>query len=219
MIPSFAIERAQELIFDLNHFAEKKLLPKVKVYLDSPMAIKATEVFKKHTKFYNEEIKLLLEKGDNPFEFPGLTYSNKVEDSKKINQTNKPCIIIAGSGMCTAGRIKHHIKQNIGDPRNTILFVGFQVIGSLGYWIKKGEKRIRLLGTERIVKAQVESIESFSAHADYNGLIDWIKNFKQKPKKVFITHGDEEATISLSDKIKKLNIKTYIPDMFEEILI
>jgi metallo-beta-lactamase family protein len=217
MIPSFAIERAQELLYDLNGFVEKKLMPKIPVFLDSPMAIKATEVFKKHPEEYNKEIKDLLDSGDNPFSFPGLSYSNTVDDSKKINTIKTPLIVIAGSGMCTAGRIKHHIKNYIEDPKNTILFVGYQVQGTLGYWIKKGEKRVRLLGTEVNVRANVETIDSFSAHADYKSLLTWLKNFNPKPQKVFICHGDEEAAISFSKKVQKLGLKTYIPNMQESL--
>jgi metallo-beta-lactamase family protein len=140
-----------------------------------------------------------------------------VQDSIKLNSINEPCIIIAGSGMCTGGRIKHHIKHNIWNKRNTMLFVGYQAKGTLGYYIKKGEKRIRLLGTEIAVKASIESIDSFSAHADYRELLHWLKFFNPKPKKVFIVHGEEEAMIPFSKRIEKLGIKTKIPDMKEEI--
>ena len=219
MIPSFAIERTQELLYELNEFVEKSLIPRIKVFIDSPMAIKATEVFKKHPECYDKQIKQILDTGDNPFSFPGLKYSKTVEDSKSINQLNEPCIIIAGSGMCTGGRIKHHIKYHISNPKNTILFVGYQVPGTLGYYIKKGEKRVRLLGTEVDVNAKVESIESFSAHADYKELLTWLRNFSPKPKKAFIVHGDEEAANSFSKKVEKQGIKTYIPSMEEKIVI
>ena len=219
MIPSFAIERAQEILYDINEFVEKEMMPPVKVYLDSPMAIKATEVFKKHPECYNCEIRQILENRDNPFSFPGLVYSESVADSKKINEVNEPCIIIAGSGMCTAGRIKHHIKHNIGNPKNTILFVGYQVEGTLGYWIKQGESKIRLLGTEVMVKAKVESIESYSGHADYQGLLDWLKYVSPKPKKAFIVHGDEKAAISFSEKVETMGIPTKIPSRCEKLLL
>jgi len=219
MIPSFAIERAQELLYDINEFVEKKIMPEMNVYLDSPMAIKATEVFRKHPEDYDKKIKAILDSGDDPFNFKGLVYSKTVDDSKRIDILNKPCIVIAGSGMCTAGRIKHHIKHSIEDPKSTILFVGYQVHGTLGYWIKKGEKRIRLLGTEKTVNAKVESIDSFSAHADYKELLSWLGNFNPKPKKVFITHGDEEVCYSFAKKINKLGIKTKVPSRMEKIVI
>jgi len=218
MIPSFAIERAQEVVYDLNEFVEKDLMPKMQVYIDSPMAIKTTEVFKNHPECYDEEIKAIFDSGDNPFKFPGLIYSESVEDSKAINSIDKPCIIIAGSGMCTGGRIKHHILHNIGNPKNTILFVGFQVEGTLGYWIQKGEKKIRLLGKQVFVQAAVETIDSYSAHADYAGLINWIRYFSPKPK-VFIVHGDAKCALAFSEKIEKLGFKTHIPNMGESILL
>ena len=119
--------------------------------------------------------------------------------------------------MCTGGRIKHHIRNNIENEKNTILFVGYQVKGTLGYWIKKGESKVRLLGTEKYVVSKVESIDSFSAHSDYEGLLNWLRHFSPKPKKVFITHGDEESAVSFSEKVEKLGIKTHIPDMGESI--
>jgi len=219
LIPSFAIERTQELLYDINEFVEKNIMPKIDVYIDSPMAIKATEVFKKHPECYDDEIKALLETGDNPFSFPGLKLSKTVDDSKKLDELEKPCIIIAGSGMCTGGRIKYHIKNCIEDPKNTILFVGYQVQGTLGYWIKKGAKTIRLLGTERKVNAKVASIDSFSAHADYQGLLNWLKHFSTKPTKVFIVHGDQKVSLEFSKKVNKLGLKTYIPRMKEKIII
>jgi metallo-beta-lactamase family protein len=217
LIPSFAIERSQELLYDINEFVEKNLMPPINIYLDSPMAIKSTEVFKKHPECYDQEIKALLKSGDNPFTFPGLTYSESTDNSKRLDHLKEPCVIIAGSGMCTGGRIKHHIRQYIDDPKNTILFVGYQVQGTLGYWIKEGRSKIKLLGVEARVRSKVESIDSFSGHADYKGLLNWLKYFTPSPKKVFITHGDEKSAVSLSDKIKKLGIDTYIPGMKDSI--
>lgn len=219
LIPSFAIERAQELLYDMNEFAEKGIMPKMNVYLDSPMAIKATEVFKAHEECYNDEIKQVIANGDNPFHFPGLIYSETVDDSRNIGNDKKPFVVIAGSGMCTAGRIKMHIKNYISDPNSTILFVGFQVEGTLGYWIKKGEKKVRLLGSEVDVNAEVKSIDSFSGHADYKGLLNWLKYFSPKPKKVFICHGEEKTIIKFSKRVKKLSLKAYIPTMGEKIVL
>ena len=179
-------------------------MPKIRVYLDSPMAIKATEIFKKHYEDYNDEVKAIMDSGDNPFHFPGLVYSESVDDSKKINEEKKQYIVIAGSGMCTAGRIKHHILNNIENPKNTILFVGYQVPGTLGYWIKKGEKKVKLLGKVASVNAKVESIDSFSGHADYKGLLEWLGYFYPRPKKVFITHGEEKVAKEFAKKVEKL---------------
>lgn len=215
MIPSFAIERTQELLYEINGFVEKNLIPEMNVYLDSPMAIKATEVFKKHPEFYNDELRQLVESGDDPFHFHGLTYTPSVDESKGILNDKKPHIIIAGSGMCTAGRIKHHILNHIGDEKNTILFVGYQAYGTLGYWIRKGEQRIRLLGKQAEVKAKVEDIEGYSGHADYENLLNWLKNMKPKPKKVFLIHGEEDSLKSMSEKVTVLGMDNRIPRMMD----
>jgi metallo-beta-lactamase family protein len=217
MIPSFAVERAQEIIYCIGEFMQAGLIPKMKVYLDSPMAMKATNVFAKYEKYYNEDVKKSFEKRNNPFNFPELIYTPTVEESKALNAINEPCIIVAGNGMCSAGRIKHHIKNNIENPKNTLLFVGYQVEGSLGYWIKKGEKRIRLLGAEMDVNAKIEDIEEFSAHADYKGLISWLKNYSPKPKKVFIAHGEEKQEIAFSKRLEGEKFNFHIPSMGETI--
>lgn len=219
MIPSFAVERAQEILYCIELFQKKKLIPGMDVYLDSPMAMKATEVFKNYPQYYNDSVAKSLKEDRDLFSFPGLIYTKSVEESKKINSVTKPCIVIAGNGMCTAGRIKHHIRNSIDNPKNTLLFVGFQAQGTLGYWLKKGEKRVRLLGVEVDVKSRIESIEGFSAHADYGELISWLKNFSPKPKKVFITHGEEEQAIAFSKRISDLGYENYIPSMNEEIEI
>ena len=218
MIPSFTIERAQEIIYYLGEFMHDNLIPRMKVYLDSPMAIKASKVFTKYPEYYNEDIKKSLKKRKNLFDFPELIKVSTVEESKSINGIKEPCIIIAGSGMCSAGRIKYHIKDKIMDPKNTLMFIGYQAKGTLGYWIKKGEKRIRLLGAQVDVNAKIESIDGFSAHADYKGLISWLKNYSPKPKKVFIVHGEEEQSIAFSKRLDKERFNHYIPS-FEEKLI
>jgi metallo-beta-lactamase family protein len=183
------------------------------------MAIKATEVFSRHPEYYNKRVAESLEENENPFDFPRLIYTRTTNESKALNFINKPCIIIAGNGMCSAGRIKHHIRNSIDDEKNALLFVGFQAQGTLGYWMKKGEKKIRLLGVEVEVKAKIESLEGFSAHADYEGLIKRLKNFSPKPKKVFITHGEEEQALAFSKRISKLGYENCVPSMEDEIVI
>jgi metallo-beta-lactamase family protein len=217
MIPSFTIERAQEILYYLGEFMHENLIPKIKVYLDSPMAIKATKVFTKYPEYYNDEIKKSLKKRENLFDFPELAKLSTPDESKSINGIKEPCIIIAGNGMCSAGRIKYHIKDKIMDPKNTLMFIGYQAQGTLGYWIKKGEKRIRLLGRVVDVNAKIESIDGFSAHADYKGLISWLKNYSPKPKKVFIVHGEEEQSIAFSKRLDKENFNSYIPTFEEEL--
>ena len=217
MIPSFAVERAQEIIYCIGKFQADGLIPKMNVYLDSPMAMKATEVFSKHREYYNESVLKTIKNRKDAFSFPGLIYTKTTKESKTLNDIQKACIIIAGNGMCSAGRIKHHIRNSISNNKNTLLFVGFQAQNTLGYWLKRGEKRIKLLGVEIDVKAKIESIEGFSAHADYDELIEWLNNFSPKPKKVFVTHGEEEQIKVFSKRISKLKFDNYAPSMNEEI--
>jgi len=217
MIPSFAIERAQEIIYYIGKFMQQGTIPKMNVYLDSPMAIKATDVFEKYSEYFNDNIQKTYDDKRDPFNFPQLIKTVDVSASKSINTITKPCIIIAGNGMCTAGRIKHHIRNNIGDPNSTLLFIGYQVPGTLGYWLKKGEKIVKLLGVEEKVNAKVESIDSFSAHADYPTLIKWLNNFAPKPKKIFVVHGEEEQAIAFSQRINKEGFTSVVPSIGDEI--
>lgn len=217
MIPSFAVERTQELLFYIGKFMEDGDIPKMPVFLDSPMAIRSTDVFRKFMRYFNDDVQERLKETNDVFGFPELTLTKSREESKEINGVSDPCIIIAGNGMCSAGRIKHHIANNIEDPKNTLLFVGFQVDGTLGYWIKNGEKSVHLLGREVKVKAKVESIEGFSAHADRVGLIKWLKNYSSKPKKVFIIHGDPDQMSAFSKRIAKEGYENYIPSLNESI--
>ncbi|MBT6995598.1 MBL fold metallo-hydrolase [Candidatus Woesearchaeota archaeon] len=210
LIPSFAIERTQELLFALHKFAKTKKMPKEKVFLDSPLAIRATKVFEKHTEVYDEEIKKEMPK---PFYFDGLEFTQKTNESMKLNHYNQPAIIIAGSGMCTGGRIRHHFKHGLWDPKNTVLFVGYQAEGTLGRHILEGAKKVRMLGTETVVKAKVVKINSFSAHADYRELIKWLDGFKKKPTEVFIVHSEKESMLSFKTRIDKKGYKSYIPKL------
>lgn len=217
MIPSFAVERTQELLFYIGKFMEDGTIPKIPVFLDSPMAIKSTEVFGKYIKYFNEEVQNRFKETNDVFNFPELSLTRSRAESIQINGVSEPCIIIAGNGMCSAGRIKHHILNNIENEKNTLLFVGFQVEGTLGYWIKKGEKNIRLLGREVEVKSKIETIEGFSAHADKVELLKWLKKFSPKPKKVFITHGDLEQQEALSKTLTKEKYESYIPSLNESL--
>ncbi len=214
-IPSFAVERTQELLYNIGQYMEEGAIPKMPVFLDSPMAIRSTDVFRKFMRYFNADVQERFKETNDVFGFPELTLTRTRAESIEINGVTEPAIIIAGNGMCSAGRIKHHIANNIEDEKNTLLFIGFQVEGTLGYWIKKGEKHIRLLGKELEVKAKIESIEGFSAHADKVGLLKWIKNFSPKPKKVFITHGDLEQQEALVKTLAKEKLESYIPSLNE----
>lgn len=215
-IPSFAIERTQELLYSFNKLIKNGKFPDEKIFLDSPLAIKATEVFKSHPECFDEEA---LHKYRNPFNFPNLIYTKSVEESKKLNNYIKPCIIIAGSGMCTGGRIRHHFRNGIWDTKNTLLFVGYQAEGTLGRYILEGAKKIRMMGMEVEVNADIRKINSFSAHADYRDLLKWADGFKRIPKKVFIVHGEEAAAKSLKLKLELKEFKCHIPGLGEKIEI
>jgi metallo-beta-lactamase family protein len=216
LIPSFAVERTQELLYAFKSLIDQGKFPYEKVFLDSPLAIKATEIFKRHRKFFDEEA---LKKYKDPFTFPTLVYCSKTEDSVKLNDYEKPCIIIAGSGMCTGGRIRQHLKHGLWNPKNTVLFVGFQAEGTLGRYILEGAKKIKMMGMDIVVKASVAKINSFSAHADYEDILRWVDGFKVKPKKFFIVHGEEKAAKSLKNRLEKKGCECYIPGLRESVQI
>jgi metallo-beta-lactamase family protein len=220
VIPSFALERTQELLYHLNGLLNEDRIPHLLAFVDSPMAVKITEVFKKHPELFDEETMEQLEAGDQPCDFPGLTMSRTVDQSKAINHIKGTAIIIAGSGMCTGGRIKHHLKNNIGRPESTILFVGYQSQGTLGRIILDGAETVRIFGEEHEVKARIEKISGFSAHADQNELYQWISSLKQPPRKVFITHGEEDQATALQ---KLLTDKTgwtcVVPEYEQEVVL
>ena len=211
MIPSFAIERTQELLFYL-HRLERDGKLKENVYLDSPLAIEATRVFNDHASYFPPRVK---QEFQNPFTFKRLKFLKTQEESQTMNDYPNPCVIIAGNGMCTAGRIRYHLKNHLWDARNTLLFVGFQAVGTTGRFILEGSKLVKMMGIEVAVKAEVRKIEGFSSHADSNGLIRWISGFRNKPKKVFIVHGEEPSSIAFGEKLKGLGFRAYIPRLNE----
>ncbi len=203
IIPSFAVERSQELLYYLNELIDEKCLPHMMVFLDSPMAVKVTEIFKKHPELFDKEMIGHLKDGTSPFDLPGLSLVQSAHQSKAINQIRGTAIIISGSGMCTGGRIKHHLANNIGSPANTILFVGYQADGTLGRSILEGEKEVRILGETYSVEARVAKINGFSAHADRSELTRWLGGFKQAPRHLFVVHGEVNAAGSFADHIAK----------------
>ncbi|MBN1845014.1 MAG: MBL fold metallo-hydrolase [Sedimentisphaerales bacterium] len=193
VIPSFAIERSQELLYYLNDlFREKKICPLL-AFLDSPMAVRVTEVFQNHPEMFDEQMKQRVRAGESPFDFPGLTMSRTTSQSKAINQIKGTVIIIAGSGMCTGGRIKHHLVNNISRPESTILFVGYQAVGTLGRHILEEPDEVRILGQKRPVRARIERIGGFSAHADREELLKWLGGMENHPRGLFLVHGEEEV--------------------------
>jgi metallo-beta-lactamase family protein len=198
IIPSFALERSQELLYHLNELFLRKEIPPLVVFLDSPMAIRITEVFKRHADLFDKEMMQRLRQGNSFFSFENLKIVQTVEESKAINNIKGSSIIIAGSGMVTGGRVKHHIVNNVRRAESTILFVGYQAEGTPGRILLDGTKKFRLLGQIHPVKAHIEQIDGFSAHADRDGLLDWLDDIRVPPRCVFITHGEEKAAISFA---------------------
>ena len=225
IIPSFAVGRAQEVIYELNKEKESydsklKKLFSVPVFVDSPLAISATEVFRNNLDCYDEEAREYIDNGENPLDFPGLKFTRSADESRALNERNDSSIIISASGMCEAGRIKHHLKHNLWRKESTILFVGYQARGTLGRKLVDGAKKVKIFGEDISVNARIEMIEGFSGHADKNGLLEWIGGFKRKPAKIFIVHGEEESMVDFSSEInEKFNIDTIIPDKGESFVI
>lgn len=193
IVPSFALQRAQEILYYLNILKLENRIPYMKIYLDSPMAIKITEVFKRHTELFDRKMQELLKRHQSPFDFSGLEMVETTDESKALNSMKGTSMIIAGSGMCTGGRIKHHLANNISRPESTILFIGYQAEGTLGRLILSGTKQVRIFGQQHVVRARIVQIQGFSAHADRNDLLRWFSKLAVKPKHVFVTHGEENA--------------------------
>ncbi len=213
VIPTFAVERAQEVLFYLSRLTREKKVPPLLCFLDSPMALEVTEVFERHQESMDEETKELYRLHQNPFRFPGLKMVRRREESKAINQIRGSCLIMAGSGMCTGGRIKHHLVHNISRPESTILFVGYQAPGTLGRQILDGNPEVRILGQIFPVRAKIKQINAFSAHADRNFLLEWLSSFRQPPQQIFLTHGEEQVLENfrhaLSPQFPSVSIPSY----------
>jgi len=198
IVPSFALERSQEMLYHLNELLLRKEIPPVPVFLDSPMAIRITEVFKRHAELFDKEMMQRLRQGNSFFSFENLRIVQSVEESKAINSIKGSSIIIAGSGMVTGGRVKHHIVNNIRRPESTILFIGYQAEATPGRILLDGAREIRLLGQMHPVRAHIEKIDGFSAHADRDGLLAWLSDIRVPPRCVFVTHGEEKAATSFA---------------------
>jgi metallo-beta-lactamase family protein len=202
VIPSFALERSQEVLYYLNTFLLEGRIPHLKVFVDSPMAVSVTEVFEHHPELFDQEMQNFLRQGESPFDFPELTLARTTEESKAINQAAGSNVIIAGSGMCTGGRVKHHLVNNISREESTILFVGYQAVGTLGRQIVDGAKTVRILGQYYPVRARIAHLNGFSAHADRDGLIRWLSSLRKPPRRVFVTHGELDASQNLAGLIR-----------------
>ncbi len=216
IIPAFAVGRTQEMLFYFRKIKAEGLVTghgNFKVYMDSPLAIEATTIFGKNMEqCFSEEALELAKNGVNPLTFPGLRYAITSDESKLINYDDSPKVIISASGMCDAGRIRHHLKYNLWREESTVLFVGYQAVGTLGRILLDGVENVKLMGEDIDVLARIETLEGFSGHADMNGLIKWLQAFKEKPEKVFVVHGEAGVCDSFADKLKKeLGYDTYAP--------
>lgn len=226
VIPSFAVGRTQEILYELNKLKEERedkefiekyeKLMKAPVFVDSPLAISATQIFRENMDLFEEEVKEEIQRGDNPLEFPGLQFTQTPEESRALNESKIPSIIISASGMCEVGRIKHHLKHNLWNPNSTILFVGYQAPGTLGDKIVNGAKKVTIFGEEIAVNARIEYIEGYSGHADQEWLLNFVYSFITKPKHIFLVHGEPEGQKILKEKIlETTNIPVTIPEYGE----
>ena len=203
VVPSFALERSQEMLYYMNQLLLENRIPHLMVFLDSPMAISITEVFKNHSELFDRDMAELVLKKKSPFSFPNLVMTQTTEESKAINHIKGSVMIIAGSGMCAGGRIKHHLVSNISRRESTILFVGYQAVGTLGRQLIDGVKKVRILGNYHPVKAKIEQIHGFSSHADRNELLNWLSGLKKAPRRVFVVHGEDKSATSFGNLLKE----------------
>ncbi len=215
VIPAFSVGRTQEMLYFLRRIKTEELLPEFpnfEVYIDSPLAVEATSIFNKNVEdCFDEEALELVHQGINPITFPGLRMSITSDESKAINFDEKPKVILSASGMCEAGRVRHHLKHNLWRKDSTILFVGFQVPGTLGHSLLNGVKQVKLFGEEVEVRAKILNLRGLSGHADKNKLTEWISHFEEKPKRVFVVHGDDAVAESFANHLKGLQFNAYAP--------
>ena len=203
VVPAFAVERTQKFVFMLKEMMEAGQIPRLPVFCDSPMAIKAVNIYLKYEDEYSEEARSLIRKYGSPLEWPGFAFASTPEESKKINEVHYPTIIVSSSGMATGGRVLHHLSQRLPDPKNTVLFIGFQAPGTRGFNIKSGAKEVKIFGDFVQVRAQIVAFEQFSDHADPPELLEWLRTFKQKPNVTYLVHGEPAASSQLRDTMTK----------------
>ena len=201
VVPAFAVERTQKFLFLLKELMESNRIPRVPVFVDSPMAIKAVEICMRYTGEFNEEALELIRKYGSPLEWQGFTFAAKQEESKQINDQHYPCIIVSSSGMVTGGRVLHHLMHRLSDPRNQVIFIGFQAPGTRGAIIKSGAKSVRIFSEEVYIRAHVDALEQFSDHADTQELLRWLRTFKKQPRTTFLVHGEPQAASLLQEAI------------------
>lgn len=218
MIPAFAIERTQQLLFELNALVQKKEIPELDIFLDSPMAIRVTEVIKRFPQYYDTQAKKLVASGEDFFDFPGLKVCLTRDESMAINAARRPKVVIAGAGMMNGGRILHHLVRYLGDARSTVLIIGYQAAGTLGRQLYEKERTVRVLDQHIEVRAEVASIGAYSAHADQNKLVSWVRTAAGLPEKVFCTHGEEGAAVALATRLQgELGVDATVPRIFDTV--
>jgi len=203
VVPAFAVERTQKFVFMMKELMESGQIPRIPVYCDSPMAIKAVEIYMKYEDEYTDEARTLIKKYGSPLEWPGFTFASTADESKKINEVHGPSIIISSSGMVTGGRILHHLAQRLPDPKNTVIFIGFQAPGTRGSTIKSGAKEVKIFGDFVSIRAQIAAFEQFSDHADPPELLQWLHTFPKKPGVTYLVHGEPAAAAQLRDTMAK----------------
>jgi metallo-beta-lactamase family protein len=201
VVPAFAVERTQKFLFLLKELMETEQIPRVPVHADSPMAIKAVQVFLKHEEEFSDDTKAMIAKYGSPLEWPNFYFDTTIDDSKKINESKYPAIIVSSSGMVTGGRVLHHLIHRLPDPKNLVLFIGFQAPGTRGYTIKSGEKEVKMFGEIVPIRCQIASLEQFSDHADTPELLEWLQTFQRPPKQTFLVHGEPAASSQLRQAI------------------
>ncbi len=220
VVPSFALERTQEVLWYLNELIGVKRIPHLLVFVDSPMAVRVTDVFEKHPEILDAQMHGLIARRASPFQFSGLKLIRTVEQSKAINSISGTVMIIAGAGMCNGGRVKHHLETNLSRPESTVLFVGYQAAGTLGRQILDGRPEVRLFGKMRQVRAKIESIPGFSAHADRDELTRWLSGMQKPPRRVFVTHGEAEASAAFAKHIDEhFGWPVSVPPYLETVLL
>jgi len=218
VVPAFAVERTQKFLFLVKELMESGEIPRIPVYADSPMAVKAVEIFLKHTEEFSEDTKNLIAKYGSPLEWAGFHFATDVAASKKINESRYPCVIVSSSGMVTGGRIQHHLMQRLPDPRNLVLFIGFQAPGTRGATIKSGAAEVKIFGEIVPVRAQVAALEQFSDHADTPELLSWLRTFPHPPRSTYLVHGEPQAAAQLRAAIgKELGWKVEIAEYMQRV--
>jgi metallo-beta-lactamase family protein len=227
LVPSFAVGRTQDMVWELDRLLGAGRIPRLPLYLDSPMASKATDIYRRHPEYFDEEMRALLARQDDPLDYPGAVVTSDVERSRAIRSSPRPYMIVASNGMLTGGRVLNHLRDLIDDPNATLLFVGYQGEGTLGAHLQSGVKQVTIDGAVRDVRCRVRSLDGFSAHADEPQLLDWVGAFAKGkrpgdagfPKTVFIVHGDPPAENAIEPKVQALGFRTKIPSWREKVTL